>query len=650
MPALWLNFLGSMRLAVTLLGAVAMASVIGTLLQQNQPYPDYVRKFGPFWHELYRALGLYDVYSSAWFLLLLAFLVMTTSVCIARNGPAILRSARDFRLGVTESHLRRLPERDAWSSTATAVDLVVTFAARLEQLGYRARQLQEAERILLAAKKGSANRVGYLLTHAAIVIICVGGLIDGNAPLKLKTLTGAIRIETRDLPAGEIPDESRLASANPSFRASVSIPEGAAADFAFIPMGAGYLLQELPFMVRVEDFRIEHYSTGQPKAFESDVLLTDKRDGTEIAATIGVNQPLHYRGYTLYQASFSDGGSRLALRIHPLGAGRDGPLEIESRVGDQLDLNDPRGALRLELTDFRRFNIVAEENAARGFKDHGPSFTFKLRRPDGSAREYVNYMHPVTIDGRDYFLSGVRSTPAEEFRYLYIPADDDFRPDRFLRFARLLHDDARLASITAAAARAALAGRGEDGVTLADDLARAMGDIIRRFRNGGYEALIAQLKEKVPETERQPAGRAYLTVLDHGLRAAYREALAEEGINADQVLTRRQEDFFEDAVNAIASLHHYGPPLFLELADFTQREASGLQITRTPGRKYVYSGFVLLLSGIFLLLYVPQRRIWVMLRRQHAQTTILLAGETNRAPWDFTQEFARIQRALREAS
>ena len=33
-----LEFLGSMNLAITLLVVVAVASVIGTVLQQNQPY------------------------------------------------------------------------------------------------------------------------------------------------------------------------------------------------------------------------------------------------------------------------------------------------------------------------------------------------------------------------------------------------------------------------------------------------------------------------------------------------------------------------------------------------------------------------------------------------------------------------------------
>ncbi|WP_226844723.1 cytochrome c biogenesis protein ResB, partial [Acidithiobacillus ferriphilus] len=46
------NFLGSMRLAVSLLVLLAIASVIGTILNQQQPYEDYALKFGPFWFDV----------------------------------------------------------------------------------------------------------------------------------------------------------------------------------------------------------------------------------------------------------------------------------------------------------------------------------------------------------------------------------------------------------------------------------------------------------------------------------------------------------------------------------------------------------------------------------------------------------------------
>jgi cytochrome c biogenesis protein len=55
---------------------------------------------------VFGALGLYTVYSAAWFLLILAFLVISTSLCIARNTPKILRRLRSYKEDVREQSLK----------------------------------------------------------------------------------------------------------------------------------------------------------------------------------------------------------------------------------------------------------------------------------------------------------------------------------------------------------------------------------------------------------------------------------------------------------------------------------------------------------------------------------------------------------------
>ena len=86
----WQELLASMRFAIALLTVICIASVIGTVLKQHEPFPNHANQFGPFWAEVFNALSLYSVYSAWWFLLILAFLVTSTSLCIARNTPKIL--------------------------------------------------------------------------------------------------------------------------------------------------------------------------------------------------------------------------------------------------------------------------------------------------------------------------------------------------------------------------------------------------------------------------------------------------------------------------------------------------------------------------------------------------------------------------------
>src|SRR6478609_7691496 len=160
------ELLSSMRFAVSLLTVLAIASIVGTVLRQAEPYPNYVEQFGQFWFPVFEALGLYDVYHAAWFLAILSFLVLSTSLCIYRNGPGMLREMRNFREQATErslQHIQRRAEFDLHASPATVLERATQY---LTASGFRFRTLARGEDgadTLIAAKAGSYHRTGYLL-------------------------------------------------------------------------------------------------------------------------------------------------------------------------------------------------------------------------------------------------------------------------------------------------------------------------------------------------------------------------------------------------------------------------------------------------------------------------------------------------------
>ena len=405
------SLLGSIDLAITLLLVLAIASVIGTVLQQNQPYADYVIKFGPFWFEVFESAGLYDVYSALWFLIILSLLVVSTTVCVVRNAPNMLKDMWELRTQVREKSLRSMHHTDNWSSGIEHSQLAATMQANLSDAGFRVRQTEKEEGLLLSAMSGSLNRLGYLFTHIAIIVICIGGLLDSNLRIKFAEWQGDLKIETRDLATNDVPVESRLPVGNQAFRGSIQIPEGSVANVAFLPLRDGYLVQELPFALKVDDFRIEHYITGQPKSFETDLVLFDDDLAEPLKTTISVNHPLIHKGYAIYQSSFADGGSGLVLEAWPLDerAGAS-PEKFAVKVFDKRPMTWGDKQLRLEINSFRPFNINPDptEEDPKNVRNYGPSFGFKLRSPTGEAREYVNYMVPVMKDDRPFFLSGVR--------------------------------------------------------------------------------------------------------------------------------------------------------------------------------------------------------------------------------------------------
>jgi len=645
------EFLGSMNFAIMLLVVVAIASVIGTVLKQNQPYQDYIIKFGPFWFDVFRKLGLYDVYGAPWFLCILGFLVLSTSVCLWRHVPGMLAEINHFRTTVQAKSLRAFHSHAEWAlPEQTAAQVQQSVSELLGARGYRVRLKEHSDHRVLAGLKGGLNRCGYLFAHLAIVIICIGGLLDGNLPLKWREWRGEIRLETRDVPARDVPDSSRLQpSDNFSFRGNVRLPEGTTTNFLFLRLRDGFFIQELPFAIELKKFNVEFYPTGQPKSFESDVLIHDEDHLQQpLPATIRVNHPLVYRGYAIYQSDFGDGGSLLTMRAQPLLGQQGEAPQLQGRVGEKIPLKTPQGPLTLELDDFRLYNILpvpaSEQNdpqahgeAGRKVRNFGPNFTYRLRDATGQAEEYQNFMVPMRLDGRSFFLSGVRGSPAEEFSYLHIPADAKLSPDRFLRFVALLHDQPRLHALFTAA------GESAPGLN-AEELATVRERLVDLFLRQGIDAIVAQTRARVPADKAEEASRFFLELLRRSLGEVYIQVLREEGLKPEDGVADADETFFNDALNALSALGSYRAPFWLQLTNFEQLQASGLQITKAGGQNIVYLGFALLTLGVFVMFYTSHRRVWAWIAADGAGTQLILAGSGNRHQDAFAKEFDEIVR------
>ena len=646
-------FLGSMDLAITLLLALAVASIIGTVLQQNQPYTDYVIKFGPFWFEVFEAAGLYDVYSALWFLAILCLLVLSTSVCVIRNTPSMLKDMFNLRTQVQEKSLRAMHHSQQWDTENNLKDSVAYVEATLDAQGFRVKQTpKDGGAVLISAMRGGMNRLGYIFTHLAIIIICLGGLLDSNLFLKFAEWQGKISIETRDIPTSEIPNESRLAVGYQAFRGSINIPEGRSAQVAFLAMKDGYLLQELPFRVEVKDFRIEHYATGQPKSFESDLVVYDDDLEKPLEQMIAVNHPLLYKGYAIYQASFSDGGTGLNLEAWPLDkqAGNE-TVSFDTRVFDSRKMHWGDETVQLEMTAFRPFNINPDptDDDPERLRNFGPSFGFKIRSNTGEAKEYLNYMLPVPRNGRDFYLSGVRNSPAEEFGYLYLPLDADGELVGFQRFLSTLHDSEKIEQVAQTMMLETLESLdGKRDETLEQSLKQTLNSLVKMFMRGGFVEVSDFIETNIPETEKETLGPAYLSMLREMLARLYFMQAS------DEPSTEKEADaqlvFLQDAVDAIGSLSRYGSPVYLELTDYDHVEASGLQIARSPGKPIVYLGCALLIVGVFVLFYLPQRRLWIRVNEINGRVNLLLAGMSNRNPREFDQYFEKITQHLKLAS
>lgn len=678
------ELLSSMRFAISLLSLISIASIIGTVLKQHEPMPNYVNQFGPFWFEIFAKLNLYAVYSAWWFLLIMGFLVVSTSLCLIRNAPKMLKDMRSWRENVREQSLRNFHHNTEWQSSLSHADLATQMATRIAANGYKVKVVDKDGATLIAARQGAANKWGYIFAHSSIVIICLGGLLDSDLPIRIqKVLFDKSAFSGSGL-ISQIASEHRLGLGNPTFRGNTMIPEGSSSNTAIISQPDGVLIQDLPFTIQLKRFVIDYYSTGMPKLFASDVVITDSENGKVFPATIKVNQPLIYRGVAVYQSSFEDGGSRLKLTGYPMQGLQSTAFSMQGEVGGTSPLNKS-GDYTVEWSGFRPFNVenmasngqdVRAVNPKQGFtqsfstsldkhlgsaaknannkdlKNVGPSVQYKLRDKNGQAREYQNYMQPVLVDGSWVFLAGMRETPDAPFRYLRIPADDNDTVDEWMRLRAALMNPQLRAQAAQRYAKRAAPETSENILRLREQLQASSVKGLSIFagdsqesEQSGYMA-VSRFLEKIPPQEQEKAADIFMKILNGSLWDLWQLAREKDGL-PPVVADEKHGRFLQLATNAYSDAFFYGAPVYLQLQGFDEVKASVFQVTRSPGKNVVYFGCLLLVIGVFSMFYIRERRIWVWIRSQDdGSSHALMAMSSQRKTLDFEKEFETLKQQL----
>lgn len=697
------ELLSSMRFSISLLTVICIASVIGTVLKQQEPLGNYVNQFGPFWAQVFSLASLNTVYSAWWFLLILAFLVVSTSLCIARNAPKILADLNQLKENVREQSLKAFGHRAEAALSESPEVAARRIGQTLVQSGWKVKLQQREAGWMVAAKNGSANKLGYIAAHSAIVLICVGGLLDGDMMVRAQMWLGDKSIFTGGGLIADVPLKHRLADNNPTFRANLLVAEGTQSSTAILNQPGGVLLQELPFSVELKKFSVEYYSTGMPKLFASDIVIHDKETGDKIPARVEVNHPVKHRGVEIFQSSFDDGGSSVTLKAVPMAAASK-PFEIQGTIGGSSSLSNGQGAgaeqMTLEYTALRVINVenfsasgsmgsgsavdvrkvdlrhaidkrlgaANKTDTDKELRNVGPSVSYKLRDASGQAREYQNYMLPVQVDARpdspSVFLMGVRETPANPFQYLRIPADTESSMETFLRLRAALADPVQRERAVQRYARQAV---GSDKPELAEQLAASASRALALFAgNGpgdaatgnakaaaGLQAMSDFMENNVPAAERDRAGEVLIRILNGSLFELTQMTREQAGLKP-LVQDEKTQSFMSQMVLSLSDAHHYPAPMAFELKDFTQVQASVFQVARAPGKTIVYLGCAFLILGIFAMLYVRERRVWVWLAPQGAADAGAAAGSsqatmalsTNRKTMDGDKEFEMLKTKL----
>ncbi len=639
--------------------------------------------------------SLYTVYSAWWFLLILAFLVTSTSLCIARNAPKIFQDLKTFKEGIRVQSLRAFHLRAEGPLAQSPQQAAQQIGQQLAGAGWKVKLQQrdgaDGTGWMVAAKMGAANKLGYLAAHSAIVLVCLGGLLDGDLVVRAQMFLQGKQAYTGGGTIADVPAQYRLGAGNPTFRANLMVAEGTQASTAVLNQPDGIVLQELPFAVELKKFIVEYYSTGMPKLFASDIVIHDLATGEKLPARVEVNHPASYKGVEIYQSSFDDGGSAVKLKAIPLNpAGKS--FDIAGTIGGTSQLVNGDEKMTLEYTGLRVINVEnfagnkpGKEDAGAGdgvdvrkvdlqqsigqhlgaanktstrkdLRNVGPSVSYKLRDAAGQAREFNNYMVPVDMgDGVPVFLLGVRDTLADSFRYLRLPADEAGSMQGFMRLRGALTDAAsREAAVRRYVAKAVDPAKPELAKQLGDSAARMLAlfagaEAVNGGKAvGGLQAVSDFLENNVPQAERGRAGEVLIRILNGVLFELAQLSRERAGLAPLQPGDKTQA-WMTQSVLALGDAFAYPAPMIFQLDSFEQVQASVFQVARAPGKNVVYLGCALLILGVFAMLYVRERRLWVWLAAvpgESAQASATMALSSNRKTLDADHEFEQLKARL----
>ena len=290
------GWISDLRVAIVLLLVIASTSGVGTAIPQREPAELYHRLYDPQpWLGLLNADGvlalqLDHVYSSGWFLGLLAWLALALLLCSWRRQWPALQAALRWIDYSSPRQLSKLSVAETLSTDTPKASLD-QLAGLLQRQGWQVQRHDDR----LAARKGLLGRVGPLLVHAGMVVLMLGAAWGA---------LGGQRAEQYLAPGRSL----ELMDSRGSSQLTLAL----------------------------DHFSIQRDPAGRPEQFTSQlrILEGDGSGGSLLKqAEISVNHPLRFQGVTLYQADWALATISLQLGKSPL---LELPLQSFPQLGEQI--------------------------------------------------------------------------------------------------------------------------------------------------------------------------------------------------------------------------------------------------------------------------------------------------------------------------
>jgi cytochrome c biogenesis protein len=373
---LW-KFFASVKLTVMLFLSLAVTSVIGTVIPQNDNPAAYIHEYGEFLYRMFSLLNIFDMYHSWWFQFLIFFLTINIVVCSIERLSSTWKTV--FTKNPSFDIVRfRNSFRDEFPDNHAPKELKSVFLPVVSR-SFRYTKIEETEKgFVIFAEKGRWTRLGVYAVHLSVILLLLGGLIGSFF----------------------------------GFDGSVNIPEGEGVK-SVILRNTGKE-QPLDFEIKCVDFSVSFYESGAPKEYLSKLVILEKGKPV-ITKDIIVNDPLRYRGINIFQSSY---GTVRPEKVELNFTNRETGMiyRKNAAIGEEIDIPEARGKF-----------VIREYTSSFNFRGHnlGEAFLGILTPPNGDPAELVLPLNYPSFDKmrKDDLIISVESSEQRYYTGLQVTKD-----------------------------------------------------------------------------------------------------------------------------------------------------------------------------------------------------------------------------------
>lgn len=361
------NFFSSVKVGVWLIVVTLIASAMGTILPQEMYIPPtipaeeyYQQQYGWF-GKLYYQLGFNNLYSSWWYLLLIAMIGVSLVICSLDRVVPLYKALKAQKVTRHEGFLER--QRLFGVNKAIHIEELSVVKEHLKSRHYRVRE----ENGDLLAEKGRFSRWGPYINHIGLIIFLLGCL--------LRSIPGMYIDKTMWVREGET---------------------------AVIPgTNEQYYLENDKFILQLYDKNTDKTFAQAlnrvdqvAKNYQSNVVLYkrarqgipgEKPDLVKLKSfPIRVNQPLTFDGYSVYQVDYKLG------ELNSMSFSLTNKKSGQSFGSLKIDLYNPKPKYDLGngysvelLSYFPDFEFSKNgEPTTKSRTPNNPAFVFRMYAPD----------------------------------------------------------------------------------------------------------------------------------------------------------------------------------------------------------------------------------------------------------------------------